>query len=286
MIEWPPELIEELARRKCVLYIGSGVSANSRGNGGVRPPTWANFLKDALRATAGSKKHIEAHLRAGDLLSACDLVRRKLDDRWPIFLREKFVDPQFQPSAIHEHIFSLDARIVITPNFDNIYDRLASQKSQGTISVKTYSDPDVIDIVRSGGRFILKIHGDIDSVANLIFTKSQYAGARTRFPNVYKIVESLLVVNSFLFIGCGLNDPDISLLMEDYNFLHGHAAPHYIILPGPIHQDDIRLIRETRNLKIVTYDKRDDHRSLVDGIESLATLVETKRGELARDNNW
>ena len=29
MISWPEELVTDIARRKCVLYLGSGVSANS-----------------------------------------------------------------------------------------------------------------------------------------------------------------------------------------------------------------------------------------------------------------
>ena len=29
MINWPEDVVEDIARRRCVLYLGSGVSANS-----------------------------------------------------------------------------------------------------------------------------------------------------------------------------------------------------------------------------------------------------------------
>jgi hypothetical protein len=53
MIEWPDNLVDAIARRKCVLFLGSGISANSCNDEGKHPATWESFLKDILikRAT-------------------------------------------------------------------------------------------------------------------------------------------------------------------------------------------------------------------------------------------
>ena len=48
MIEWPDLLIDAIARRRCVLFLGSGISANAKNIDGKKPPTWAEFLKTVL----------------------------------------------------------------------------------------------------------------------------------------------------------------------------------------------------------------------------------------------
>lgn len=45
MINWPEKLIEDIARRRCVLFLGSGVSANSINEANDRPKTWTAVLE-------------------------------------------------------------------------------------------------------------------------------------------------------------------------------------------------------------------------------------------------
>ena len=285
-INWPTELIEMLAKRRCVVFLGAGVSNNSVSPAGARPPTWSGFLADALTICENPKAHIKAYLKSGDYLSACDLIREKLGEEWINLLRQKFVHPGYIPAAIHEHLFNLDTRIYVTPNFDKIFDRHALQASGGTIAIKSYSDEDVSSISRGQDRYILKIHGDIDNPQRLIFTRKQYAEARVKYPSVYNVFESLLVTNCFLFVGCGLSDPDISLLLENYRFFHTYGSPHYFILPKTIHPDNVRMLRETRNLKILQYDKKDNHSQLTAALKELVALTENRRAEIALTSSW
>ena len=53
MIEWPDNLIEDIARRKCVLVLGSGVSKNSTNSKGIRPKDWNEFLTSASETING-----------------------------------------------------------------------------------------------------------------------------------------------------------------------------------------------------------------------------------------
>ncbi|MCL8034387.1 SIR2 family protein, partial [Pseudomonas aeruginosa] len=64
---------------------------------------------------------------------------------------------------------------------------------------------------------IIKIHGSVDSTDKLIFTRKDYSEARTKYRNFYQIIEALSLTHTFIFIGCGTNDPDIRLLLEDFN---------------------------------------------------------------------
>lgn len=52
-------------------------------------------------------------------------------DEFVRLLKSEFLTPQYSQSKIHENIFLLDSRIVITPNFDQIYDVYAGSASKG-----------------------------------------------------------------------------------------------------------------------------------------------------------
>lgn len=43
MIDWPEALVEAIARRRCVLFLGSGISANSKNSSGKQPATGKSF---------------------------------------------------------------------------------------------------------------------------------------------------------------------------------------------------------------------------------------------------
>ena len=75
MTDWPEQLIRDLARRRCVIVLGSGVSAQSVSEAGTRPPTWRKFLEDALHTLGDApEEHIEQAIANGDYLHACELT--------------------------------------------------------------------------------------------------------------------------------------------------------------------------------------------------------------------
>ena len=156
MIDWPDQLISDLGRRRVIVMIGSGISRHSVGNSSVKPPTWRAFLKDALRKCNPEPSHIKSAISRGQYLDACDWLKRSLDERWGPSLRQSFLTPKFKPAKIHELIYQLDARVVLTPNFDKIYDNYAATESEGTIAIKKYYDDDIIDFLRRGDRIVLK----------------------------------------------------------------------------------------------------------------------------------
>ena len=48
MIEWPEKLVDSIARRRSVLFLGSGISANSENMSGKKPATWDAFLRQVV----------------------------------------------------------------------------------------------------------------------------------------------------------------------------------------------------------------------------------------------
>lgn len=287
MINWPNNLIEDIARRKCVLVLGSGVSKNSTNNAGVRPKDWKEFLNSACENIDG-RTEIKKQIQSGDYLTACELIKKELGrDDYNTMVRKEFLTPAFQPADIHKHIFNLDSRIVITPNFDKIYDTYANTVSNGNIIVKKFNETDVADCIRRPEPLIIKIHGSVESPDNLIFTRKDYSEARTKYRDFYHLIDALSITHTFIFIGCGTNDPDIRLILEDYSFRFSQNKKHYIIMPkNAIHVKVREIISETMSLKALLYDPKNYHKELTDSLANLVSEVELKREDLANTRKW
>jgi len=60
MIHWPNNLIKDIAKQRAVIFLGSGVSRNSKSASGLYPPTWEEFLKVAMDKVKGDKSGIES----------------------------------------------------------------------------------------------------------------------------------------------------------------------------------------------------------------------------------
>jgi hypothetical protein len=100
VINWPVELISDLARRRTVLVLGSGISANSQNIHGVRPKTWSSFLLAAISTMGGSKARRDAVtklVRTGDYLTACRVIRDAVGAAtFHTFTENEFLTPGFQ----------------------------------------------------------------------------------------------------------------------------------------------------------------------------------------------
>ena len=287
MINWPEHLIKDIARRRCVIFLGAGVSRNSTNQQGRRPKTWEEFLRDSA-AQVQPNRHVLRLINQADYLTACEVIRIALGPQpFAQLLRDEFMTPRYQHAPIHEHIFRLDSRIVATPNFDKIYETYANHQAGASIIVKHHYDPDVSDALRDDGRLILKIHGSIDSPLRMVFTRSEYAEARNKFRSFYEILDALAITHTFVFIGSGVNDPDLKLLLEDVFFRHPASRTHFMVLPrGAVHDSVKTIVEKTMNLKILLYSKVNNHAELTDSLDALSTDVETKRDDLRQTGNW
>lgn len=161
---WPEDLVLELARKRCVVFLGAGISANATDREGNHPPTWGKFLKDGNESVEDPEHSIiEKCISNYEYLMACELLRKQLgNDSFDELLKKEFRGSGFSPAGIHKYIFSLDSRITITPNFDKIYDNYAQTTSRSTIVLKHYYDNDIAKYLRGRDSVIIKNHGSID----------------------------------------------------------------------------------------------------------------------------
>lgn len=290
MFDWPNDLVSDIARRTCVLYIGAGVSANSRSVDGTSPPTWETFLRSCLtKINRADCAYIEQLLSQKDLLSACEVIIDKMgSNEFNNVAQDAFRRPGFKPASIHETIYNLDARLVITPNVDKIYEQYAQATSCGTVVVKKQTEHDISNFIRSTDRVILKAHGSIDTPNEMIFSKHQYNEARYKYSGFYKLLDSLALTHTYVFIGCGLNDPDIRLTLENYNFGFPGCKPHYFVAADTAVNPDLeQSLLKNCNLKVIKYDNSDGkHEKLLSALNDLVALVEDERNKIAGSQDW
>lgn len=273
-MNWPRILVEDLHEKRCVVFIGSGISANATNDAGEHPPTWHKFLNKGIENLDKTvARVIKRCINKEDYLLACELLRKKLGrDNYNHLLQQSFQNG-YHWHDIHNDIYLLDAPIYITPNFDKIFDLHVSNETMGNTSIKNYYDDNILDKIRCGNNLILKIHGTIDTEDKMIFTKADYVRARVEYSHFYRILESLILTKTFLFLGAGLNDPDIQLLFENVAFTYKNTRKHFFVIPDSTSKDILEIYKETMNLEFITYNSKNEHEALKSGIKDLIAEV-------------
>ncbi|WP_448218393.1 SIR2 family protein [Endozoicomonas sp. 2B-B] len=279
MIHWPKNLIREIAHRRVALFLGAGVSSSSTDNQDNNPKSWSAFLSEASSLIKGdrAKREVSELIKNRNYLLALQAISDESDPSdYHALLNENFNNPGYTPSKLHEIIMKLDSNIVITTNFDKIYENYCESTSQEGYKVVTYDTGNLGDHLRSDQRVIIKAHGTINDFQKMIFTKSQYHKAKADYPHFYEILKAILLTKTCIFIGCGMDDPDILLMLEDVKITSSSTFPHYALIKANSHSKfAIRDWQETYNIRALEYGP--EHTNLIDDLDELFTEVEAVR---------
>lgn len=281
MIDWPPTLVREIVKERCIFFLGAGVSATATGSNGERPPSWGAFLESACSAITDKAKRnaIKALVRQHKYLVALQAIKNNCDPAIYHELLNKTFNVQYQPSRLHDIIYDLDAKVVITTNFDKIYEGYCLSYRPGGHAlhkVIDYTSDALADELRDDTRLLIRAHGSINNVRNMIFTRSEYHAAKRTHVSFYEVLKALFITNTLVFLGCSLEDPDILLLLEDVHIFGRHEKPHYAL----IKKDEANLFtvkdwRETYNIKVLEYGP--NYADLIPEMEALLTQVNGER---------
>jgi hypothetical protein len=233
LILWPESLVQEIADRRCILFLGSGVSASAADENGGKPKTWNEFLTAAAELVKNQehKLAIEKLIKKDQLLIALEAIESEADaGDYHKLLNSCFGSLKFKPGDLHKVIYNLDARLVITTNFDKIYEQYWTHFSQEGFKTISYDGESLGDEIRSDTRLIIKAHGSIDNLQKMIFTRAQYHAAKSKYPAFYEILRALFLTHTVMFIGCGMQDPDVLLTLEEVKISSSSNRPHYALI--------------------------------------------------------
>ncbi|MCJ2106368.1 SIR2 family protein [Methylobacterium sp. E-041] len=290
MKNWPENIIEAVARRRAIVILGAGSSFHSTPLAGSKhPPDWPTFLGQAAdRLMVAPKIEAKRLIKAGEYLSACEIVKSHLLGDWTLCVEAAFGDQRLEPGDLHTKVYELDLPIVMTTNFDKVYQSAAAKLSASTVKVKTYRDRDLAILARGSAksRVLLKAHGSIDDIGSMIFTRSDYIGLRNEFPLYQKVIASLAVTNTLIFIGCGLRDPDMILMLEDLASVSKGFGQHFCLIDSKQSQELEKVYKDCFGLSCIRYKHDKSHSELPILVGSLSDAVKLRRSEMASSALW
>jgi hypothetical protein len=276
MISWPKSLIHELAQRRCILFLGAGVAASAKNSSGKRPLDWNAFLVKAteLISDIGDRDKVKELIDERRFPLALNAIADLADiGDYQSLLNECFNNSSFIPSELHSVILDIDSRFVITTNFDKIYEKHCLTVSDEGFKVLPYYSTSLADEIRSDTRLIIKAHGSIDDISKMVFTRQEYHHAKKDHPEFYNLLKALLLTNTCVFIGCGMEDPDVLLVLEELKMTTNTKRPHYALLrEGSISRFITQDLLYTYNVKSLFYGP--DHSDLISSLKYLYDEIE------------
>ncbi|MFA4081893.1 SIR2 family protein [Mycobacteroides salmoniphilum] len=260
---WPQEVVDHAIRRNLVLFVGAGISASCTNDVDQRPPTWSQLLVQvADRIGMDDRREELDHLIVRDrLLEAAELL--KIDARHRSRSQDMFssikelVDGpnshRFGGSEWHDAIVRAEPRIIVTTNYDKIIERATS----AGYAVHEYMSPTVAADVRRNYPLLLKIHGSVDHVDDVVLSRRDYTDVRHKGAHAMETLHALLLTRPALLLGYRLYDPDLQLILENIFGGQNQTPPHYMLGPDDIPDYERDVLTYSYGVNVISYPSGD-----------------------------
>lgn len=266
-------LVNKIAQGGAVVYVGAGVSESA----GML--SWKKLL-NRLQADATGRLKIqgaEAQEYFDDLktrsrnLEIADWLEKLLKGEFESTISEVFSkcedSRKMEPSIIHWNLVRLPFTMAITTNYDQLfkaaYDAAFRVRDETITPITWKQTPDILRAVNKNSFRIIHAHGIAGDNDSIILSGSQYEALQQTKPNFGEVLKWLLKTKTFLFVGAGLQDPDLIFQLQQAVSEHRDAVgPHYALLPyreaPPLRR---QILRETLNVVLIPVGSKEIEKS-------------------------
>lgn len=197
-----------------VIFVGAGVSKFSETNS-LNFPFWGDVVNVL-------KKDLDTE--ESDYLKVAQLYYLQFGE-YSLYEKLKSLIPLHASSSeIHEKIFELNPKYVITTNWDNILENTIEQNGHIYDIIK--SDADLVKSILP--RKLLKVHGDFSS-HNIVFREDDYLQYSDNFPLVENFLKHILSSYTILFLGYSYSDYDLKIISKWIERRSNIAPPRFIL---------------------------------------------------------
>jgi hypothetical protein len=279
---WPDEVVERAVDGSLVLVVGAGVSRNAVSPNGASPPSWDDLINSLITASGAHDldREVKELISQARLLDAAELLRSTARSRSKEHDLLKALRAAVDGTAPnnyaggdwHSTILRLEPRIIVTTNYDKILERA----STNGYSVHSYDSKTLAGDVRRGEPVLVKIHGTVDQIDNVILAQSDYTRMRVRGSRAAEVLQSLFLTRVALFVGYSLRDPDIRLLLENVLGGREEVPAHYILADGTMPEFEAEILRFSFGVTPIRY-PAGRHELALEKLKELAELVEANR---------
>lgn len=235
-MEIPNDLVEQVSNRKCVLFIGAGVSRAA----GL--PGWRDLLLNLLKYCDNSnikvedlsdiQKKIDDKLYPEAAEMIIDCMNRDDPIQFHRFIKDEINKKNAKPTLVHKIITQLPIEVILTTNYDKLIERAYSDYKGFEPDNFSLSDQFTLvqNRIQTAKGFVLHVHGSIDVPDKIIIKKRDY-NELMRCEGCNSIYQQLISSNTILFIGFGLEDPNFLHQMDKLKQIFGTSnCNHYAFM--------------------------------------------------------
>ena len=145
-------------------------------------------------------------------------------------LMKEIFDKPYKPNEIDELIVALEPEHIITTNYDHLIEDVKNPSISNYTVIK--SNNDLLEKGRHGRKYIIKMHGDIDDLDNIVLKEDDYLTYSLNHELLEIYIKSILIDKTILFVGYSLGDNNLKLIMSYINYfantLEKERPPHYL----------------------------------------------------------
>jgi hypothetical protein len=236
------------------------------------------------------RDELEEYINNGELLLVAEEMREKLGKTgFHDFMMEQFRQSKPKPTSTHQWLPKIPFSAVLTTNYDRLLEKTYEDSyKDASFHMFTNKDyPELAMALRSGEPYLLKTHGTIDRIETIVLGTKDYREVMHNNPAYRQYLRTLFSSKTVLFLGFGLTDPDLNLLLEEMRAIfHDYTTTHYALM----NTKEVPSIKQKRfkkdfNIKILPYiPSASHHPEVEDFLKQLAREVKKigKNGEDAK----
>lgn len=191
-------LAEELRDGKLIIFVGAGVSMNSK------LPSWNELIRDYAEKLGMIKENEQRSFNGEETLEIPEIYYDKFGKiKYYEILEKRFNAREYSPNSIHKTLKKMNLNYIITTNYDKLIEDEFENKKIYDIITKDNELP-----YSKTNKAIIKMHGDLKN-RNIVLKKSDYDNYEKNFPLISTFIKGLFTSNTILFIGYSLNDVNV-----------------------------------------------------------------------------
>lgn len=243
-------IINASRNHSLTFFVGAGISALSKA------PSWKELIQNICRELKISVKETYSSDEYLKIPQMYYYFIEKNNDKYYDFIEKSLVSTPLFPNEIHKELLNFNPISFITTNFDDLLEEAAIQYCQG---FKVIACDDEVSSI-NGDRYILKLHGDLKH-KNIVFKEEDYLNYSENFKLIETLLKSIFSTNTVVFIGYGLNDYNIKLILNwAKTLLKDHFnKPIFIYTDDDSLSAEELLYQESRGLCVIEYEKLSKH---------------------------
>jgi len=218
------------------IFVGAGITRRAERDG-VKIPLWSDLINDL-------KEELDDCVEE-DFLKIAELYYLKHGNKNYVSKIKNSIPPKIQPSDIHKLILELNPQVIITTNWDNLFEQAIEENGYFYDVIACDKDLGVSFLPKK----LIKMHGDF-SHHNFVFKESDYISYRENFPLIENYVKSILSSSTVLFLGYSFHDYNLKQILAWIN-RRTTSTPNLYIIQDKDNKWERRYI-ETHNLIPIT----------------------------------